>query len=49
VLAYPRSDHPASNAVAEKAGFTLVGQSDYEYPPGNPIHCNDWRFDVRGH
>ncbi|GGP56525.1 GNAT family N-acetyltransferase [Saccharothrix coeruleofusca] len=42
VHAFPRVDHPASNAVCRKAGFTLLGECDFEYPPGNPIRCNDW-------
>lgn len=45
--AYPKIDHPASNAICAGAGFTLVGEVDFEYPPGNPIRCNDWRFDLR--
>ncbi|MEU3463632.1 GNAT family N-acetyltransferase [Streptomyces sp. NPDC006733] len=44
--AYPSVDHPASNAICRKAGFTLVSACDFEYPPGNPIRCNDWRVDL---
>lgn len=47
VHAYPKIEHHASNAVCEGAGFTLLGQSDFEYPPGNRIRCNDWRFDLQ--
>lgn len=36
----------APNVVCARAGFTLMGQSDFEYSPGNPIRCNDWRFDL---
>lgn len=25
---------------------TLVSACDFEYPPGNPIRCNDWRLDL---
>jgi RimJ/RimL family protein N-acetyltransferase len=46
LLAYPRTDHPASNAVCRKAGFELLGENSYEYPAGNPIRCNDWRLDL---
>jgi len=46
--AYPKVDNAASNAVCRKAGFTLLGQSEYEYPPGNPIQCNDWRLELEG-
>lgn len=42
VHAFPRVDNPASNAVCHKAGFALLGECDSEYPPGNPIRCNDW-------
>jgi RimJ/RimL family protein N-acetyltransferase len=44
--AYPRIDHPASNATCRKAGFRLVGVVDFEYPPGNPIRSNDWVADL---
>jgi RimJ/RimL family protein N-acetyltransferase len=42
--AFPASDHPASNAVCRKAGFTLLGETDIEYPPGSIMRCNDWRL-----
>ena len=29
-------------------GFTLLGAHDFEYPPGHPLRCNDWRLDLRG-
>ncbi|MEV0650761.1 GNAT family N-acetyltransferase [Phytomonospora sp. NPDC050363] len=44
--AYPSVDHPASNAICRKAGFTLLGEADFEYPKGNPIQVNDWRLDL---
>jgi len=44
--AMPRTDNPASNAVCRKAGFTLLGEVDDEYPPGNPIRSNDWVFNL---
>jgi RimJ/RimL family protein N-acetyltransferase len=44
--AYPSVDHPASNAVCRKAGFTLLGPTSFEYPPGNLMTCNDWVADV---
>lgn len=46
VHAYPKVDHLASNAVCAGAGFTLLGENEFEYPPGNPIRCHDWRFDL---
>jgi RimJ/RimL family protein N-acetyltransferase len=45
--AYPRVDHAPSNAICRKAGFKLIGEYGFEYPPGNPIRCNDWRLDLR--
>jgi RimJ/RimL family protein N-acetyltransferase len=44
--AYPRVDNESSNAVCRKAGFAMLGEVDFEYPKGNPIRCNDWRFDL---
>ncbi|AUG80970.1 GCN5 family acetyltransferase [Kitasatospora sp. MMS16-BH015] len=40
--AYPGVDHPASNAVAGKAGFTLLGVVEFEYPKGSFKQSNDW-------
>jgi RimJ/RimL family protein N-acetyltransferase len=42
--AFPASDHPASNAVCRKAGFTLLGETDFKYPPGTVMRCHDWRL-----
>ena len=44
--AYPRVDNEPSNAVCRKAGFAMLSEVDFEYPKGNPIRCNDWRFDL---
>jgi RimJ/RimL family protein N-acetyltransferase len=46
VHAYPSVDNAASNAVPRKLGFELLGAFDFEYPPGNPMTCNDWRYDL---
>ncbi|WP_329216806.1 GNAT family N-acetyltransferase [Streptomyces sp. NBC_01485] len=45
--AFPKVDNAASNGVCRKAGFTLLGQVDTEYPKGNPIRSNDWYVDLR--
>ncbi|MFE2558026.1 GNAT family N-acetyltransferase [Streptomyces sp. NPDC059352] len=45
--AFPSADNAASNAVCRKAGFELLGERAFEYPPGHPIRCNDWRLDLR--
>ncbi|MFC8505628.1 GNAT family N-acetyltransferase [Streptomyces sp. NPDC057411] len=44
--AYPSTDNAPSNAVCRKAGFTLLAERGFEYPPGRPMRCNDWRFDL---
>jgi RimJ/RimL family protein N-acetyltransferase len=44
--AFPGVGHAASNGVCRKAGFTLLGQADFEYPKGNWIRSNDWCVDV---
>ena len=46
VHAFPSVDNAASNAVCGKLGFDLMGVVDLEYPPGNPIRCNDWRLEL---
>ena len=45
--AYPKVSNAPSNAVCRKAGFELLGETDFEFPKGNPIRCNDWRFDLK--
>ena len=47
LLAYPSVENAPSNAICRKLGFTLLGESDYEYPPGHWMRCNDWRLDLR--
>jgi RimJ/RimL family protein N-acetyltransferase len=47
--AYPRVDNGPSNGLCRKLGFTLLGSRAFEYPPGNPILCNDWRLDLFAH
>jgi RimJ/RimL family protein N-acetyltransferase len=44
--AYPSVDNAPSNAICRKLGFTLIEVADFEYPPGNPMCCNDWRLDL---
>jgi RimJ/RimL family protein N-acetyltransferase len=40
--AFPGVDHAASNGVARRAGFTLLGAFPFEYPPGHDHPSNDW-------
>jgi len=42
IHAFPSIDNGPSNALCRKLGFALVGECDFEYPPGNPLRCNDW-------
>ncbi|RLK23326.1 RimJ/RimL family protein N-acetyltransferase [Micromonospora sp. M71_S20] len=44
--AYPSVDNAPSNAVCRKAGFTLLGETEFEYPPGRLMRANDWRLDL---
>jgi RimJ/RimL family protein N-acetyltransferase len=44
--AFPSVDNGPSNAICRKAGFTLLGEVDFEYPPGNFEPSNDWRLDL---
>ncbi|MFI2304198.1 GNAT family N-acetyltransferase [Actinacidiphila glaucinigra] len=44
--AFPKVDNHPSNAICRKLGFTLVEECDFEYPPGHPIRCNDWRLEL---
>jgi len=42
--AFPSVDNAPSNAICRKLGFTLLGDSEFEYPPGSFMRCNDWRL-----
>jgi RimJ/RimL family protein N-acetyltransferase len=42
IHAFPSIDNGASNALCRNIGFRLLGEHDFEYPPGNPLRCNDW-------
>lgn len=46
VFAFPRIDNAASNALCRRAGFSLVGEADFEYPKGHAIRVNEWKFDL---
>jgi RimJ/RimL family protein N-acetyltransferase len=46
VHAFPSVENAPSNAICRKLGFELLGEHDFEYPPGNTMRCNDWRFDL---
>ena len=46
--AFPSVDNPPSNAICHKAGFTLLGPCEFEYPPGHALRVNDWRLALTG-
>lgn len=46
IHAFPSTDNAPSNSVCRKAGFMFREEANFEYPPGNIMRCNDWRFDL---
>jgi RimJ/RimL family protein N-acetyltransferase len=44
--AYPSIENAPSNAICRRLGFELLGVYEFEYPKGNVMRCNDWRFDL---
>jgi RimJ/RimL family protein N-acetyltransferase len=46
LYAFPAVGNAASNAVCRKAGFTLHGQVDFEYPKGTVSPHNNWCLDL---
>ncbi|GIF64303.1 hypothetical protein Ais01nite_23380 [Asanoa ishikariensis] len=44
--AFPSVANAPSNAVCRKTGFTLVGETEFEYPRGRFMRSNDWRYDL---
>jgi RimJ/RimL family protein N-acetyltransferase len=48
VHAFPSVANAPSNAICRKVGFELLGEKAFEYPPGTPLRCNEWRFDLYG-
>jgi RimJ/RimL family protein N-acetyltransferase len=44
--AFPSVTNGPSNALCRKAGFTNLGECEFEYPAGHPLRCNDWRLDL---
>jgi len=45
IHAFPAFENEASNAVCRKAGFTLIGECEVEFPLGRPMRANDWVVD----
>jgi RimJ/RimL family protein N-acetyltransferase len=46
VHAFPSVDNAPSNAICRKLGFTLLGECDFDFPPGNQMRCNDWQLEL---
>lgn len=46
--AFPAVDNPPSNAVCRRVGFRLLGECDFEYPPGRLMRSHDWQLDLTG-
>ena len=46
IHAFPGVTNGPSNGICRKLGFTFVGSSEYEYPKGHVLQCNDWRLDL---
>jgi RimJ/RimL family protein N-acetyltransferase len=46
IHAFPSVDNGASNAICGKLGFTFLEASEFEYPKGHFMRCNDWRLDL---
>jgi RimJ/RimL family protein N-acetyltransferase len=44
--AFPSVNNAPSNAICLKAGFKLLGEVDFEFPPGHLMRCNDWSLDL---
>jgi RimJ/RimL family protein N-acetyltransferase len=44
--AFPSVNNAPSNAICRKAGFTLQGEADFDFPQGHYMRCNDWSLDL---
>lgn len=46
IHAFPNVDNAPSNGVCRATGFTLLGETSFEYPPGHFDTVNDWRLEL---
>jgi RimJ/RimL family protein N-acetyltransferase len=44
IHAFPSVDNAPSNALCRGLGFDLLGETEFEYPKGHWMRCNDWRL-----
>ena len=44
--AFPSVENEPSNAICRKLGFELLGDTEFEYPKGHFMRCNDWRLEL---
>ncbi|MFB5191377.1 GNAT family N-acetyltransferase [Alicyclobacillus fastidiosus] len=42
VYAFPSTNNTASNEICRKLGFSLVGETDFEFPKGKWMKSNEW-------
>jgi RimJ/RimL family protein N-acetyltransferase len=47
LYAFPSVSNTASNALCRRAGFSLQGECDYEYPAGRWMRSSEWRLRLR--
>lgn len=48
ICAFPSVDNLPSNGICRKLGFTLVEETEFEYPAGHFMTCNCWRLGLSG-
>ena len=44
IHAFPSADNARSNGICRSLGFDLLGDTEFEYPKGHWMRCNDWRL-----
>ncbi len=51
LFAFPNVNNGPSNAICRKLGFTLTGETDFEYPDksGKHLRVNVWRLDLKAY
>ena len=45
--AFPNVENVPSNAICRKLGFELLEASEFEFPKGHFMLCNNWRLALR--